>query len=61
MTPGQDGWSPNRTRHDLTHKFQLCLTFSRERRGAGNEVNNWSCPCEEASVDIQVVGGPKNF
>uniref|UniRef100_A0A9L0J7W8 Uncharacterized protein n=1 Tax=Equus asinus TaxID=9793 RepID=A0A9L0J7W8_EQUAS len=31
-------------------------SFSREERGAGNGVNNWSCPCEEASIKSQWYG-----
>ena len=39
-----------------TWNFQPHSSFSRRRRGAGNEVNNWSCLHEEVSIKSQQYG-----
>ena len=57
-----EGWSPERSSHNQRlGVFSPTPPSSREERGAGNGVNDWSCLHEEVSINILKVWGLESF
>ena len=66
--------SPQRPSHDqklgIFNTTPICFSYllepppsslSRDEKGAGNGVNNWSCLYDEGSIKIPIVWGSESF